>query len=151
MSTDLSRRGFFSALTRRRRSAPAGPARAPEPSAPPQPVEAAAASVPPAGVEAAPQVAVIQGRFCLAYTSICSVCAERCPVPGAIRTERGIPSVVADTCTGCGVCHDVCPAPRNAVLVLPRNGRPAPGRLAPPPARRPTVPAEARRGEQKPR
>ena len=70
------------------------------------------------------QVAVIQGRFCLAYTSICSVCSERCPEPGAIKVERGIPMVDAALCTGCGICHEVCPAPRNAILLLERKPTP---------------------------
>ncbi len=65
------------------------------------------------------RVAVIQGRYCLAYQkSFCSVCSERCPEPGAIITERGIPRVDADACTGCGICLDVCPAPKNAILML---------------------------------
>lgn len=66
-----------------------------------------------------PTVAVVQGRFCLAYrSSFCSVCSERCPVPGALATERGLPRVDAALCTGCGVCHEVCPAPRNAILMI---------------------------------
>jgi Na+-translocating ferredoxin:NAD+ oxidoreductase RNF subunit RnfB len=81
------------------------------------------------------RVAVIQGRFCLAYTSFCTVCAERCPVPGAMKVEQGIPMVVPDTCTGCGVCHDVCPAPTNAVLVIPRQRTP---RFIQPPPSAPT-------------
>lgn len=72
------------------------------------------------------RTAIIQGRFCIALTSFCSVCSERCPVPGAIRKERGLPMVVPDVCTGCGVCHEVCPAPRNAVLLLPRREPTAP-------------------------
>ena len=65
------------------------------------------------------QVAVIQGRYCLAYqNSFCSVCSERCPEVGAILTERGIPQIVADACTGCNICHDVCPAPTNAILMI---------------------------------
>lgn len=65
------------------------------------------------------RVAVIQGRYCLAYqNSFCSVCSERCPEPGAIITERGIPRIEADACTGCGICHDLCPAPKNAILML---------------------------------
>ncbi|MGB0259110.1 MAG: 4Fe-4S binding protein [Coraliomargarita sp.] len=31
--------------------------------------------------------------------------------------ERGIPRIVADLCTACGVCHDLCPAPTNAILL----------------------------------
>ena len=81
-----------------------------------------------------PRVAVIQGRFCLAYTSFCTVCVERCPVPNAMKVEKGIPMVVADACTGCGVCHDVCPAPTNAVLVLPRRRIPRFTSPPPPPA-----------------
>lgn len=67
------------------------------------------------------RVAVIQGRFCIALTSFCSTCVERCPVSGAMKKEHGMPVVVSDVCTGCGVCHDVCPAPRNAVLVIPKR------------------------------
>lgn len=103
MSDSLSRRGFFAAFSRPF-------ARGVEAVAPPTargPVEE--------------KVAVVQGRFCIALTSFCSVCTERCPVPGAMKKERGVPMVVADVCTGCGVCREVCPAPRNAVLLLPRR------------------------------
>lgn len=65
------------------------------------------------------RVAVIQGRFCLAYqNNFCSVCSERCPEEGAIVVEKGIPTVNADHCTGCGICSDLCPAPRNAILMV---------------------------------
>ena len=65
------------------------------------------------------KVAIIQGRFCLAYQrSFCTTCSERCPEEGAIVVEKGIPRVVGDLCTGCGICHDVCPAPKNAILVM---------------------------------
>lgn len=75
--------------------------------------------------EPLPKVAVIQGRFCLAYQGgMCFTCSERCPEPGAITTDKGIPTVHADLCTGCGLCHDLCPAPRNAILVTEkRNGK----------------------------
>lgn len=70
-----------------------------------------------------PKVAVIQGRHCLAYRELmCSTCFERCPEQGAIVIEHGIPHVVSSLCTGCGICHDVCPAPTNAVLMI--AGRP---------------------------
>ncbi len=68
-----------------------------------------------------PKVAVIQGRFCLAYQGgVCFTCSERCPEIGAITTKQGIPTVHADICTGCGICHDLCPAPTNAILVTAR-------------------------------
>ncbi len=71
------------------------------------------------------RIAVIQGRYCLALTSFCSTCTERCPVPGAMKKERGLPVVVADVCTGCGICQEVCPAPRNAVLMIPHRPSPS--------------------------
>ncbi len=63
---------------------------------------------------------------CLAHQgSFCTVCSERCPVDGAITLDgRHRPTVVEDTCTGCGVCFHVCPAPDNAVLVMPLLTRP---------------------------
>jgi len=70
----------------------------------------------------APQIAVIQGRFCLAYQGgMCFTCSEQCPEPGAITTQQGIPTVHLDVCTGCGICHDLCPAPRNAILMIERK------------------------------
>lgn len=111
----LSRREAFLALWRRRERD--GGVRA-----------AALVVAPVEHVDAPPRVAVIQGRACLVQKSLmCSVCAERCPVPGAILRERGLPRVVPDVCTGCGVCHDVCPAPRNAVLMLERRPVPRSG------------------------
>jgi len=111
MSSSLNRRDLFALLGRPfQRSAEPSPAEV-------RPVDA---------------VAVIQGRRCIALTSFCAVCVERCPVPGAMRVAHGMPSVVPDVCTGCGICHDVCPAPTNAVLMLPR--RRAPGRVVAPPA-----------------
>jgi len=62
---------------------------------------------------------------CLAWSgSFCTVCSERCPVPGAISLEQGRPSVVESVCTGCGVCHGVCPAPVNAIGIMPLPDRP---------------------------
>lgn len=106
MSDTLSRRDFFAAFRRpfERKAAPV---------VPPVIKREEAADV--------ARVAIVQGRFCIALTSFCSTCVERCPVSGAMKKERGMPMVVADVCTGCGVCHEVCPAPRNAVLMLPRR------------------------------
>lgn len=61
---------------------------------------------------------------CLAHRgSFCSVCAEHCPVEGAIEVSEGRPTVDAHACTGCGVCQHVCPAPENAVLLTPEDAR----------------------------
>jgi ferredoxin-type protein NapG len=59
---------------------------------------------------------------CLAHQgSTCTTCSERCPVAGAIVLTNHRPQVVAEACTGCGICHYVCPAPRNAILLMPRT------------------------------
>lgn len=77
--------------------------------------------------EPVPKKAVIQGRLCLAYQGgMCFTCSERCPEPGAITTDKGIPTVHADLCTGCGVCYDLCPAPRNAILMTEVPADPPP-------------------------
>jgi ferredoxin-type protein NapG len=73
-------------------------------------------------------VAWIQNMACLAHTgSFCTVCSERCPVPGAIEVTAGKPRILEDVCTGCGVCATVCPAPVNAVVVMPLADRPMAG------------------------
>jgi len=65
---------------------------------------------------------------CIAWQgSFCSVCAERCPEPGALTMEGGRPVIHDDVCTGCGVCHHVCPAPTNAIAIMPLQSRPAGG------------------------
>jgi len=70
-------------------------------------------------------VAWIQTMACLAYTgSFCTVCSERCPVPGAIEVKAGKSRIREEVCTGCGVCATVCPAPCNAIVVMPLADRP---------------------------
>jgi MauM/NapG family ferredoxin protein len=67
----------------------------------------------------------ITEHLCLAHHStICTVCSERCPVDDAITVTDGRPIINEDTCTGCGVCRYVCPAPENAVLLMPAFSRP---------------------------
>ncbi len=63
--------------------------------------------------------AVVQNHDCIADHSFCSVCMERCPVENAIVMEGLKPKIMQDLCTGCGVCHLVCPAPNNAIMMLP--------------------------------
>ncbi len=71
-------------------------------------------------------VAWIQTMACLAHTgSFCTVCSERCPVPEAIEVVAGKPRIREGTCTGCGVCAGVCPAPTNAIVVMPLADRPS--------------------------
>lgn len=69
--------------------------------------------------------AQVTAHLCLAHHgTTCSVCSERCPVAGAIVVEEGKPRVQEDACTGCGVCRYVCPAPENAILLMPALTRP---------------------------
>jgi ferredoxin-type protein NapG len=71
-------------------------------------------------------VAMLQQHSCLAYNrSFCTVCAERCPEEGAIEVDKGKPRIVAQNCTGCGICHSVCPAPINAIMIMPNPNRPS--------------------------
>ncbi|WP_442510954.1 4Fe-4S dicluster domain-containing protein [Novipirellula sp. SH528] len=71
--------------------------------------------------------AVVTEHLCLAHHgTTCTVCSERCPVEGAIQVSEGKPKVKESACTGCGVCRYVCPAPENAILLMPAFIRPTP-------------------------
>lgn len=71
----------------------------------------------------AQRIAVIQGRYCLAYRNlVCTTCVEKCPVPGAIELAGAIPRVNPSVCTGCSDCHAACPAPQNAILMVGSRG-----------------------------
>jgi MauM/NapG family ferredoxin protein len=76
----------------------------------------------------------VKKRYCLTYeregqtAQPCRTCIDRCPYPGvAIRlgeAEDGAlphPEVVADYCTGCGLCTFGCPTPEPAIVVDPRE------------------------------
>ncbi|MCO4763843.1 MAG: hypothetical protein KC502_20185 [Myxococcales bacterium] len=79
---------------------------------------------------------------CLAHRHlVCTTCRERCPVPGAIVFRAGKPEVQDKLCVGCGQCVYTCPAPGQAIAVLPLRDRPTPVD--------PSVPAEpSPNGEQ---
>ncbi len=114
--SDLSRRGLFGLFARRLR-------------------QGRDAAVPPRrAVPDLSRVAVIQGVHCTALLDGCQRCLEHCPEAGAIFLEHGLPMVLDAACTGCGLCRDVCPAPDNAVLLLPRPPA-APRPPGPPPKR----------------
>lgn len=106
----ISRRDLFRSMFGRRV----------EPAAPAVEETPAAATL----IEEIPTLALILDRFCLAYQgSFCSVCSERCPTDGAIRVEQGRPRVNPDLCTGCKICHEICPAPKNAIFLVSRKPR----------------------------
>jgi len=59
---------------------------------------------------------------CLAWQGEeCSACVERCPYTGTaiLADADGRPWVDAEACTGCGLCHPVCPAESNAIVIEP--------------------------------
>ena len=63
---------------------------------------------------------------CLAHQgSFCTVCSEQCPEADAIVLSESRPTIDDARCTGCGICHHVCPAPTNAVAMMPLVARPA--------------------------
>ncbi len=71
-----------------------------------------------------PSFALILDRFCLAYQgSFCSVCSERCPESDVITMEQGKPRINPELCTGCKICHEVCPAPKNAIFLVSKKPR----------------------------
>ncbi len=77
--------------------------------------------------------AKVKEKLCLTFAGDereavpCTVCVDRCPYPGeAIRMvkaegELDHPEVIADRCTGCGLCTFGCPAPEAAIVVEPRR------------------------------
>lgn len=70
-------------------------------------------------------IARVDPTTCLAHQgSFCTVCAEQCPVESAMEVVNGRPRIHEDRCTGCGVCQHVCPAPANAILLMPVAERP---------------------------
>lgn len=66
---------------------------------------------------------------CLAHNGQmpgCEYCYDSCPHKDkAILMEAGKPRVATEHCVGCGICEYYCPAPGNAIHVLPNRGAPA--------------------------
>jgi len=53
----------------------------------------------------------------------CLVCAEVCPVPGAIVPKGRIPTFNSNKCIGCGRCVTACPAHPKALKLTPKGER----------------------------
>lgn len=67
--------------------------------------------------------AKIDTATCWAHSgSICDLCYQRCPFPDeAIRMVDGKPEIVADACTGCGICAYVCVSTPGSIKIEPSN------------------------------
>jgi ferredoxin-type protein NapF len=66
-------------------------------------------------------LAEINTDTCLAYHgTVCTACVDQCPVENCMTMEGGRPKIDSETCTGCGVCLYVCPAPGGAIDLLPK-------------------------------
>ena len=76
----------------------------------------------------------VKKRLCVTYeqddrpAQPCRTCVDRCPYPDvAIRMgepgSSGVahPEVMAEACTGCGLCTFGCPTPEPAIIVDPRE------------------------------
>lgn len=75
----------------------------------------------------APLIAQIDPLLCLAHQrSFCTVCIERCPVPDALVLKDQLPRIQPDYCTACGDCIQLCPAPINAIRLIPAPTSSAP-------------------------
>jgi ferredoxin-type protein NapG len=65
-------------------------------------------------------LAALDEARCLVYQGTpCDRCVSVCPAPGALVVVDGRPKVVADDCTGCGVCEHVCPTDPASIHVRP--------------------------------
>jgi MauM/NapG family ferredoxin protein len=67
--------------------------------------------------------AVIDPETCWAHQGqICDMCYQRCPFPDeAIRMTDGKPEVIADACTGCGLCAYACVSTPISIKIEPRS------------------------------
>lgn len=68
-------------------------------------------------------LAIIDLDVCWAHKgSICDLCYQRCPYPDeAIRLVGGKPEIVADACTGCGICAYACVSTPGSIRIEPRH------------------------------
>ncbi|NLV16188.1 MAG: 4Fe-4S binding protein [Syntrophomonadaceae bacterium] len=53
----------------------------------------------------------------------CGMCAEICPF-GAIALQEDLPQVNGEDCMGCGLCVSHCPADSISLLLAPERGIP---------------------------
>ena len=68
-------------------------------------------------------LAVVNQDACFAWQGEpCALCVQACPIGSAALvqvTGKG-PRVIAEGCTGCGVCTNVCPSRPRAIRIKPQ-------------------------------
>lgn len=66
-------------------------------------------------------LAKLNEQTCWAHNgTLCDICYQRCPFPDeAIRMRDGKPYIVADACTGCGICAYVCVNTPSCIKIEP--------------------------------
>lgn len=67
--------------------------------------------------------AVLKTDSCWAFKGqMCDICYQRCPFPDeAIRLVKLKPQIVAEACTGCGLCAYVCVSTPGSIEIQPRK------------------------------
>ncbi len=68
-------------------------------------------------------VAEVYAAVCVrSENETCTLCVDRCPIGVAAITfmDDGPPSVLADGCTGCGICQMYCPTTPKAIVIRPK-------------------------------
>ena len=71
-------------------------------------------------------VAELDRDRCLAWNgTVCRACWHACPFPdqAIVLDPRGRAQVVAEACTGCGICEHVCLTEPTSILVRPHRDR----------------------------
>lgn len=81
-------------------------------------------------------VAAVDETICVSHlrTGVCGACFTACPLRGRAITQGlfNAPRVHTESCTGCGLCEEVCIVPYRAIRVYPDvdAARAATGRLS---------------------
>ncbi len=69
-------------------------------------------------------IAVIDEDMCFPYMGVlCLACFLHCPIyrEAIILEDERYPKIIADKCTGCGICEHVCPAEEGAIVIEPNH------------------------------
>ncbi len=67
-----------------------------------------------------PRAVIVQSRCLASQNHFCLSCLNACPpqIKAIALNAEGVPVIDAERCTGCGLCAQACPAPKNAIEFL---------------------------------